>query len=307
MNDIVVICLLAVILLLAVGVIAVLAVMMLRLTDVMKKNDFAKLKKEEEENEYEEEIMNIAQEGHEQGVILADEAEMISNIFEFGDKDAEDIMRFRDKIVAIEAGTSMEDAVRFMMDQTYSRYPVYEEDLDHIVGILHFRDAVKCFFEDPSKKVEEIARKPVFVHESMDINELLSQMQESKVHLVIVVDEYGQTVGLVAMEDILETIVGDIFDEYDVEEKEIIKLPGGSYLTSGMIRLDDLEEILDISFDTEEFETLNGFLINELGHLPEPGEEVYVEFKGYSFVTRDQKDNILRQIRISRLDPPQLP
>ncbi len=306
MNDIVVICLLAVILLLAVGVIAVLAVMMLRLTDVMKKNDFAKLKKEEEENEYEEEIMNIAQEGHEQGVILADEAEMISNIFEFGDKDAEDIMRFRNKIVAIEAGTSMEDAVRFMMDQTYSRYPVYEEDLDHIVGILHFRDAVKCFFEDPSKKVEEIARKPVFVHESMDINELLSQMQESKVHLVIVVDEYGQTVGLVAMEDILETIVGDIFDEYDVEEKEIIKLPGGSYLTSGMIRLDDLEEILDISFDTEEFETLNGFLINELGHLPEPGEEVYVEFKGYSFITRDQKDNILRQIRISRLDPPQL-
>ncbi len=306
MNDIVVICLLAVILLLAVGVIAVLAMMMLRLTDVMKKNDFAKLKKEEEENEYEEEIMNIAQEGHEQGVILADEAEMISNIFEFGDKDAEDIMRFRNKIVAIEAGTSMEDAVRFMMDQTYSRYPVYEEDLDHIVGILHFRDAVKCFFEDPSKKVEEIARKPVFVHESMDINELLSQMQESKVHLVIVVDEYGQTVGLVAMEDILETIVGDIFDEYDVEEKEIIKLPGGSYLTSGMIRLDDLEEILDISFDTEEFETLNGFLINELGHLPEPGEEVYVEFKGYSFITRDQKDNILRQIRISRLDPPQL-
>lgn len=306
MNDIVVICLLAVILLLAVGVIAVLAVMMLRLTDVMKKNDFAKLKKDEEENEYEEEIMNIAQEGHEQGVILADEAEMISNIFEFGDKDAEDVMQFRNKIVAIEAGTSMEDAVRFMMDQTYSRYPVYEEDLDHIVGILHFRDAVKCFFEDPSKNVEEIARKPVFVHESMDINELLSQMQESKVHLVIVVDEYGQTVGLAAMEDILETIVGDIFDEYDVEEKEIIKLPGGSYLTSGMIRLDDLEEILDISFDTEEFETLNGFLINELGHLPEPGEEVYVEFKGYSFITRDQKDNILRQIRISRLDPPQL-
>ena len=306
MNDIVVICLLAVILLLAVGVIAVLAVMMLRLTDVMKKNDFAKLKKDEEENEYEEEIMNIAQEGHEQGVILADEAEMISNIFEFGDKDAEDVMQFRNKIVAIEAGTSMEDAVRFMVDQTYSRYPVYEEDLDHIVGILHFRDAVKCFFEDPSKNVEEIARKPVFVHESMDINELLSQMQESKVHLVIVVDEYGQTVGLAAMEDILETIVGDIFDEYDVEEKEIIKLPGGSYLTSGMIRLDDLEEILDISFDTEEFETLNGFLINELGHLPEPGEEVYVEFKGYSFITRDQKDNILRQIRISRLDPPQL-
>ena len=221
MDQRLIVGLLAVLLLLTGIVIVVLIMMMGRLTEVMKKSDFAKLKKEEEENEYEEEIMNIAQEGHEQGVILADEAEMISNIFEFGDKDAKDVMQFRNKIVSLDAGMMVGEALHFMVEQTYSRYPVCEDDLDHIIGILNFRDAVQAYFEDPDQKVEDISRKPSYVHENMDINELLTQMKEEKNHLVIVVDEYGQTVGLVAMEDILETIVGDILDEYDVEEKEI--------------------------------------------------------------------------------------
>lgn len=299
--------LLAVICLLSVGMCAALTILMMRMTNVMKKSDIVRIKKEEEENEYEEEIMNIAQEGHEQGVILADEAEMISNIFEFGDKDAEDVMQFRQKIVAIESGSTVEEAVDFMLGQSYSRYPVYEDDLDHIIGILHFRDAVKTFLTARDTPVDEIMRDPVFVHESMDINELLSQMKDDQSHISVVVDEYGQTVGLVAMEDILETIVGDILDEYDVEEKELIKLPGGAYVASGMVRLDDLEEVLDISFDTEEFETLNGFLINEVGHLPRKGEEIEVHFKGFIFRSSEQKDKILRQINISREETPPQP
>ncbi|MDO4977320.1 MAG: hemolysin family protein [Eubacteriales bacterium] len=274
------------------------AVVLFRLTKDTSKVDFSKFK-EDEENEYEEEIMNIAQEGHEQGMILADEAEMISNIFEFGDMDAKDVMRFRQKIVGIESSTSLEDAIHFMVDQYYSRYPIYEEDLDHIVGMLHFRDAVKVWLTAPDSTLIEIMRKPFFVHEAMDINELLTQMKENKIHLAVVADEFGQTVGLVSMEDILETIVGDIFDEYDVEDVEIIRLPENQgFLASGMIRLDDLEEEIGITFDTEEFETLNGFLINEIGHLPELGEEVCVDFKGYTFTTKEQKDKILRQIRI---------
>ena len=189
MDQGLIVALLAVLLLLTGIVIAVLIVMMGRITEVMKKSDFAKLKKEEEENEYEEEIMNIAQEGHEQGVILADEAEMISNIFEFGDKDAKDVMQFRNKIVSLDAGMTVGEAVHFMVEQTYSRYPVCEDDLDHIIGILNFRDAVQAYFEDPGQKVEEISRKPSYVHENMDINELLTQMKEEKNHLVIVVDE----------------------------------------------------------------------------------------------------------------------
>lgn len=276
------------------------AVVLLRLTKDMNKVDFSKFK-DDEENEYEEEIMNIAQEGHEQGVILADEAEMISNIFEFGNMDAKDVMRFRQKIVGIEVSSSLEEAFHFMVDNYYSRYPIYEEDLDHIVGILHFRDAVKVWLSAPDTTLLEIIRKPFFVHEAMDINELLTQMRKNKSHLAIVADEFGQTVGLITMEDILETIVGDILDEYDVEDVEIIRLPSDEgFLASGMIRLDDLEEELGITFDTEEFETLNGFLINEIGHLPSIGEEVTVTFKGYTFNTKEQKDKILRQIRIRK-------
>lgn len=277
----------------------VVLVIVLRLSDTIKKVDFSKLR-QEEENVYEEEIRNIANEGHEQGVILADEAEMISNIFEFGDMDVKDVMQFRQKIVGIESHTSLEGAIRFMVGQHYSRYPVYEEDLDHIVGMLHLRDAVECFLETPDKTILDIIRKPFYVHEAMDINELLSRMKSNKSHLAIVLDEFGQTAGLVAMEDILETIVGDILDEYDVEEKEIIRLSDGVYIASGMIRLDDLEDILGITFDTEEFEILNGFLINEIGHQPEAGEHVEVHFKGYCFTTSEQANKVLRQIRIEK-------
>ena len=156
MDQSLIVGLLAVLLLLTGIVIVVLIIMMRRLAEVMKKSDFAKLKKEEEENEYEEEIMNIAQEGHEQGVILADEAEMISNIFEFGDKDAKDVMQFRNKIVSLDVGMTVGEAVHFMVEQTYSRYPVCEDDLDHIIGILNFRDAVQAYFEDPENKKAKI-------------------------------------------------------------------------------------------------------------------------------------------------------
>lgn len=279
-----------------------LSIVLMRLTGNMKKIDFSKFK-EDEENEYEEEIMNIAQEGHQQGVILADEAEMISNIFEFGDMDAKDVMQFRQKIVGIESGTSLREAVNYMVDHQYSRYPVFEEDLDHITGILHLRDAVKAILANPEQQVNAIMRKPFFVHEAMNINELLTKMRNDKIHMAIVLDEFGQTAGLIAMEDILETIVGDILDEYDVEDIEFIRLPeNGHYIASGMIRLDDLEEELDITFDTEEFEILNGFLINELGHLPEQDETVEVHFKGYCFKTSEQKDKVLRQIHITKED-----
>ena len=280
-------------------------IIVLRLTDTIKKVDFSKLR-QEEENVYEEEIRNIANEGHEQGAIQADEAKMISNIFEFGDMDVKDVMQFRQKIVGIESTLSLNDSIRFMVNQHYSRYPVYEEDLDHIVGMLHFRDAVKAWLETPDKTIVDIMRKPFYVHEAMDINELLTRMKKNKIHLAIVLDEFGQTAGLVALEDILETIVGDIFDEYDVEEKEIVRLSPDKYIASGMIRLDDLEDVLGITFDTEEFEILNGFLVNEIGHLPEDGERVEVHFKGYKFTSNEQVNNVLRQIMIEREKEPEI-
>ena len=174
----------------------------------------------------EEEIISMVNEGHEQGVIEASEAEMISNIFELADKEAQDIMIHRNNIVAIDGSTVLKDAVRFILDGKNSRYPVYEENIDNIVGILHLKDAMRYHgttqMQDlPLTQVEGLLREPRFVPKTKNINELFHEMQAEKLQMVIVVDEYGQTDGLIAMEDILEEIVGNIMDEYEDDVEHI--------------------------------------------------------------------------------------
>ena len=254
---------------------------------------------EEEENEYEEEILSIIDEGHKQGAIMADEALMISNIFEFGDKEAKEIMRFRKKIVGIDINTPLKDAVVFMLEQGYSRFPVYEEDIDNIVGIVHIKEAFKAYLENPDVGLKDIAAEPAYIHQTKEVSDLFKEMQSEKIHMVIVIDEYGQTEGLVCMEDILEVIVGKIMDEYDVEEKDIINLAQeGDYLVQGMTRLDEIEELLGIEFPDEDVETLNGFLINKLGRLPDDQEEISVLYEGYEFIAVEIKEHIFQQIKI---------
>ena len=254
---------------------------------------------EEEENEYEEEILSIIDEGHKQGAIEADEALMISNIFEFGDKEAKEIMRFRRKIVGIDMNTPLEEAVNFLLEQRYSRFPIYEEDIDNIVGIVHIKEVYKAYLENPELSLKDIAAEPVFIHQTKEVSDLFKEMQSEKIHMVIVIDEYGQTEGLVCMEDILEVIVGKIMDEYDVEEKDIINLAKeGDYLVQGMTRLDEIEELLGIEFPDEDVETLNGFLINKLGRLPDDNEDISVLYEGYEFMAVEIKEHIFQQIKI---------
>ena len=170
----------------------------------------------------EEEIISMVNEGHEQGVIQASEAEMITNIFEFGDKRAEDIMTNRTNIVAIDCEMTFGDAIQFMLNGRNSRYPVYEENIDHIIGILHMKDALRRqSATDPGMKVRDIPgllRDARFIPETRKVDSLFKTMQSTKCQMVIVLDEYGQTAGMIAMEDILEEIVGNILDEYDVDE-----------------------------------------------------------------------------------------
>lgn len=226
---------------------------------------------------------------------------MLSNVFEFGDKEAKDVMRFRQKIVGIDVDTPLGEAVQFMIEQNFSRFPLYEEDIDNIVGVLHLKDALRYYIRNKQTNLREIAREAFFVHETKDISSLFRQMQSEKIHMAIVLDEYGQTEGIVAMEDILEIIVGNILDEYDIEEKEIILLgKEGVYLAQGMIRLDKLEDILKIEFD-EDVETLNGFLVNQHGRLPEDDDDITIEYKGYSFKTMDIHDRVIRQVKITKL------
>lgn len=254
----------------------------------------------------EEEIINMVQEGHEQGVIQASEAEMISNIFEYGDKEAQDIMTHRGSIVAIDGETKLKDAIASMLGGKNSRYPVYEENIDHIIGILHLKDAMRFHISDdkldvPIAKLDGLLREPYFVPQTKNIDELFKEMQSQKLQMVIVVDEYGQTDGLIAMEDILEEIVGNIMDEYD-EDQEYIKNRGkGEYVMEGKTPLKEVEELLDITFDEEEFETLNGFLISRLDRIPEPDEQFDVDYKGYNFKILSVVKKMIGSVLVKKL------
>lgn len=262
--------------------------------------------KEEECDITEEELINLVQEGHEQGVLLESEAQMISNIFELGDKEAQDIMTHRNYVTAIEASVSLSDAISFMLSEKYSRYPVYEENLDHIIGILHLKDACRYSSEHgkgdvPVSKLPGLLWEPYFVPQTKNVDELFKEMQSGKTQMVIVIDEYGQTDGLLAMEDILEEIVGNIQDEYDEEQEYIEDKGNDEYIIEGKTPLEDLEERFGISFEDEEFETLNGFLISRLDKIPEPDEEFDVDYQGYNFKILSVEKKMIDTVLVTKM------
>lgn len=254
----------------------------------------------DEENVTEDEIISIVNEGYEQGVLEDSEAEMISNIIEFDEKEVMDIMTHRKKVVSIDASLTVEEAMQFAMQQQYSRFPVCDETIDNIVGILHIRDLMKYYIsgEDKSVAVREICGEPYLVPDTQPIDVLWNDMRTKKMHMAIAIDEYGQTAGLVAMEDILEEIVGAISDEYDVDEKMIIKQMEGRFLMKGMTPLDDVEEALNIEMNQEDFETLNGFLVSMLGHIPSEDEKAVFSYMGYKFHIVDVLDKMIRYVRV---------
>jgi len=263
---------------------------------------------EDENDVTEEEIINMVHEGHEQGVIQASEAELISNIFEYGDKEAQDIMTHRKHIIGIEASTLLQDAISFMLEEKNSRYPVYEENIDHIIGILHLKDALRFHakYSDqnaPLSELEGLLREPSFVPQTKNIDELFKEMQSNKMQMVIVVDEYGQTDGLLAMEDILEEIVGNIMDEYDEEQEYIEDKGNDEYIMEGKTPLEEVEELFDISFEEEEFETLNGFLISRLDKIPEPDEQFNVDYQGYNFKILSVENKMIQSVLVTKLPP----
>ena len=260
-----------------------------------------------EENVTEEEIMSMVNEGHEQGVIEAGEAEMITNIFEFGDKEAGDIMIHRTAMVVLDGELTLAQAMDQMLKSRNSRFPVYGEDIDDIIGIVHIRDVVACMGREPEntvlKEARGLLREPLFIPEVCNIDQLFSEMQSTKNHMVIVVDEYGQTAGLITMEDILEEIVGNIWDEYDVAEELIIKNSDGSFTLQGLAPLEDVAEALQIQFpeeEEEEIDTINGFLISQLDRIPREGERPVVVYEGYRFQVEKVENNRILTIHVEK-------
>ena len=260
----------------------------------------------------EEEIISMVNEGHELGVLEAGEVEMITNIFEFGDKEASDIMTHRNHIMALDSTTPFKEALAFMLRESNSRYPVFEENLDHVIGVLYLKDAMRIHTSDeelnqPIGTVDGLVREAVFVPETKNIDDLFRSMQSQKNQMVIVMDEYGQTSGLVTMEDILEEIVGNIMDEYDPEENYIEEKGENEYVIEGMTRLNDLEERFDISFGETEFETLNGYLISKLDRIPDEDENSEVEIGGYSFKIVKVEKNVIQSVLVRKIEREQQP
>lgn len=257
------------------------------------------------DNVTEEEIMSMVNEGHEQGVIKAGEAEMITNIFEFDDKEAGDIMTHRTNITALDGELTLDEAVEAMVAGSKSRYPVYRENLDDIIGILHLKDALLLQKKEilRKKKLKDIGgllRKPTFIPVTRNVSKLFKSMQYRKIHMVIVIDEYGQVEGLITMEDILEEIVGDIMDEYDEEEKFIQPLRHG-YLIKGMTPLEDVEELLSLEFDEEDYDTINGFLISKLDRIPSEDERPEILFGGYRFSVLKVENKMIDTVKVEKL------
>ncbi len=266
---------------------------------------FGSRKGANEDNVTEEEIISMVNEGQEQGVLEAEEVEMISNIIEFDEKEAKDVMTHRTKIVAVPASMSVEEALQFMIKENFSRFPLYRENVDDIVGVLHVRDVVACYLEQNNEKtLTDIAREPYFVPDTQSLDVLLRNMQKKKVHIAIVADEYGQTAGIVTMEDILEEIVGDIQDEYDDEEEMIQESGEDSFLVSGEIELTELMDETGIVIrkeDEENFDTLNGLLISILAHIPQEGEKVEVDYEGFHFSAVEIHDKMISKVRVVKL------
>lgn len=231
---------------------------------------------------------------------------LIRNVFRYMDKDAKDIMTHRRNIVAIDGEENLEDALKFMLEEKYSRFPIYVEDIDEIVGFIHLREAMTCYLKEemrriPIKELKEYIRPVSFIPETKSIDRLFKEMQAEKNHMVIVLDEYGQTSGLVSLEDILEEIVGNIEDEHDDEEELVEVMADGSYIINGMLELEKLGDLIPITFQTEEYETLNGFMVDQLDRIPAEDEVCVAEYEGYRFTVLEVNDNTIQRVKIEKL------
>ena len=279
-----------------------------KLTYAEKNNWFSdflkKLNRKNADKVTEQEIISMVNEGQETGVLQANEVEMIQNIFEFTDKEAKDIMTHRSNICALDGTISLQEALDRVLAEPYSRFPVYLDDIDNIIGILHIKEIMAFSRKDgylswKIKDIDGLFSKVEFIPETRKISDLFQKMQAKKAHLVIVVDEYGQTSGLVALEDILEEIVGNIFDEHDKERRLIETQPGGSFVMHGMAAFDDVTDVLGIE-SPEEYDTLNGFLISMIDRIPADGEDFSVCYEGYRFHVTNVENKMIQKVHVSR-------
>jgi len=244
----------------------------------------------------EEEIKKFVNVGEREGVIESDEREMINSIFDFDDTIVKEIMVPRIDMVCIEINTPIEELVELIIDLGYSRVPVYNETVDNIVGIVYAKDLLNFLNQDGEMEIKKIMRPAYYVPETKEIDSLLTELRKEKIHMAIILDEYGGTEGLVTIEDLLEEIVGDIQDEYDVEERQIKVISETEILVDARVDIDEINEVLNIDLPEEDYETISGFILSTLGYVPEEGEEI--EFENLTLIVKDTVQRRISKVKI---------
>jgi CBS domain containing-hemolysin-like protein len=232
----------------------------------------------------------------EKGLIEAEKSEMLQNVFGLGQTLVNEIMIPKTDMVLISIDASLQDAVNIFARVHYSRIPVYKDKEDNIVGMLLQKDLFNVFAEKEKKTLRNLVRKILFVPETKKVNQLLSEFLKKRMHMAILIDEYGSMVGLVTLEDVLEEIVGEIRDEHESIISEVVPLSSGGWLIDAKITLEDLEDLLEINFEVEESVTLAGFLAEKLQHLPKKGERVF--YKGYCFQVQQASSKRVFQVLV---------
>lgn len=253
--------------------------------------------KKKQESITEDELRTIVEVSHEEGVIESEEKKMINNVFDFGDARAKDVMVPRIDMVLIDVNASYDELLELFRQERYTRIPVYEETTDNVIGIINVKDLLLIENKE-GFSIRDYLRQPLYTYEYKKIAELMVEMRETVTNnIVIVLDEYGATAGLITLEDMLEEIVGDIRDEYDEdEEEELVQVTEGEYLVDGSMKLDDLNDDLDLKLESEDYDSIGGLVIGLLDHLPEEGEEVNCD--GIRLVVDHVDKNRIDKIRL---------
>jgi CBS domain containing-hemolysin-like protein len=252
----------------------------------------------------EEEIRALVDEAERDEVIEEEEREMIHSIFEFGDTILREVMVPRPDMVAVPVTMSLQEVLELILRTGYSRIPVYQRDIDDVVGLAYAKDVLRRLHDGQADKpLVDILRPALFMPESMRAAECLREMRRRKSHMVIVIDEYGGTAGLVTIEDLLEEIVGEIADEYDLEEPNVEPLPDGDFRVNARLGIDEVNELLDVELPATEWDSIGGLLINLVGGVPREGQEV--EFQGLRLGAERVQGRRIGRVRIHRLSPPE--
>ncbi len=263
---------------------------------------FSKILKGKNDAVTEEEIRSLVDVGEEIGAIENDQREMINNIFEFDDSTASDLMVHRTDITAADKNDGIAKLRDIAIEEGYSRIPVFDEDIDNIVGIAYIKDILKYVDKKAPKTltVGDIMRKAMYVPETIKCSALFEKMRDSHMQMAIVVDEYGGTAGLVTMEDLLEAIVGSIQDEYDHEEDEITQIDENVFTVDGSTDIDEIEDLLQVKMPDGEFDTIGGFMISLLGYIPEEGSVSEADYANLHLTAFDVEDRRIGKIKIER-------